>query len=330
MKNPMLRDVAAVFVILFLLPYVVTILAFGFPEKNSSRSNSAEQSVYISYDGRQEKITVTQYLTGVLAAQIPVDYQMEALKAHAVLARTYFQLHVGKDTVIEKDTAAQTFLTKEQMKNLWGDKFEENYKKLEQAVTDTGDECLYADDRLAEPYFHAASAGKTRDGTEVFGEASYAYLAGCDCKKDLQADNYVTIRSFTEEEIEEYLVQLSEKSGIQQETVQTEESTQEGVSKESSSALIDSFQVLNRDSCGYVTRIQVQGRTVHGETFRNVFGLPSAAFQIEEWESGLRFVCKGLGHGLGMSLYSANEMAKEGDTHREILQYFFKNISIKK
>ncbi len=319
MRYQKLKDMAAVFVIVFLLPYVVSVVLFGFPEKDSHKEKNVGQTVCIAYENRQEIISLEQYLIGVLAAQVPVDYSMEVLKAHGVLARTYYEIHEKDLEVIEQENSTQNFLSKEQMKALWKDKFEANYKKLEQAVIDTSGLCMYYQDKLAEPYFHSASVGTTRNGKEVLGSQESAYLQSVQCEKDLQMDNYVTIKTFTREELEGILTQL-------------EKETDTGVTGQSIEVKLQSpkemFKIKEKDSAGYVTAIEVDGHWMHGETFRHLMQLPSAAFQVEQWETGVRFVCKGLGHGLGMSLYTANELAMDGKDYEEILNYFFANIVI--
>lgn len=319
MKYQRLKDVAAVFVIVFLLPYVISILVSGFPKKDAAKTSSPVQNVCIGYENRQETISLQEYLIGALAAQMPVDYRLEALKAHAVLVRTYYMKYEKDIEVIKQNQSGQAFLSKEQMKNLWGEKFEENYRKLEQAVVDTGEECLYYKEQLMEPYFHAVSAGNTRNGTDVFQSEEYEYLQACSCQKDLLADNYVTIKTFTKEELEEVMEQFQAE--------EPDSATADAVEVKSNKPM-ELFNLIKTDSSGYVTRIELDGRLMHGETFRNVMQLPSAAFSIEEWDGGVRFVCKGLGHGLGMSLYTANELAGEGKNYQEILQYFFKNVTI--
>lgn len=303
MKNSKFKDVAAVFIIVFLLPYVVSVVLSGFPKKSDTAGE--ERKVCVAYEDSQENITLTQYLVGVLAAQIPVDYHLETLKAQAVLARTYYELHDMEKKVIEVGDGTQQFLTEEQMKNLWGDKFEQNYRKLEQAVIDTYGKCFYYNGKLAEPYFHAVSCGNTRDGRKVLYSEEYVYLQQASCEMDLQADNYVTIKTFTREELQEIM-----------EPFQCENPAQ-------------LFRIIQKDEAGYVTEIEVNGQRIHGEAFRAQMQLPSAHFQVEEWEDGVRFVCKGLGHGFGMSLYTANELAKDGESYEDILNYFFKYITIK-
>lgn len=311
MKLQRLKDMAAVFIIVFLLPYVTSVIISGIPKKDAKKAENVGQTVCVAYENREETISLQKYLIGMLAAQVPVNYESETLKAHAVLVRTYYELHEKNLEVVEADSGAWNYLSEEQMKNLWGEDFEANYRRLERAVAETGNECLYYKGKLAEPYFHAVSAGKTRNGTEVFHSERYAYLSSVSCEKDIRADNYVTIKTFTKEELKEILQQMG--------TAVTEEAVSDPVGW---------FEISARDAAGYVTEIKVNQLVMHGENFRTALQLPSGAFVIEEWEDGVRFVCKGLGHGFGMSLYTANELAKEGKSHDEILSCFFADIDL--
>ncbi len=307
MKHQMLKDVAAVVVVVCLLPYVVTVLVAGVPKKSGKEKLSDKTDVTIVYDDRSEKMPLQQYFIGVLASQMSVEYEMEALKAQAVLVRTDYEKNQKDQEVSAKE---QTFLSMEQMKDLWQEHFEENYQKLERAVVDTKGICMYYNNALAQPYYHAISAGKSRNGAVLLGNG-YEYLGPVTCEKDYLADSYVTIKTITKKELCEKLTQYYEGKGI-----------------ESADNPAEICKVVQKDSAGYVEQMEVAGQSVHGETFRKQFLLPSGAFEVEPWEDGLRFVCKGLGHGLGMSLYGANELAKNGKDYQQILNYFFKDIAI--
>lgn len=303
MNRQRLKDMAAVFIIVFLLPYVLTVVLSG-AGKSKGAGKTSEYMVTVQKEDREEKVSLNEYLVGVLAAQIPASYEMEALKAQAVLIRTYYFLH-------EQEGAKQEYLTRGQLESLWGEELEARYKRLEQAVTDTGMEVMQYKQELAEPYFHAVSAGQTRAGGEIFSEKECAYLKQVSCEKDMQAANYVTIRTFTAEQLKEILGTYYEGAGTE-----LLEKPQE------------LFQNIRRDSAGYVLGIEVAGKGISGEVLKEQFGLPSAHVEIEDWEGGVRFVCKGLGHGIGMSLYGANELAKGGKGYKEILQYFFEDVAI--
>lgn len=88
-------------------------------------------------------------------------------------------------------------------------------------------------------------------------------------------------------------------------------------------------QITSQDSAGYVTGVKVGEETLNGETFRDTYGLLSSCFELQEFEGKMRVTTKGIGHGLGMSQNTANEMAKEGKKYNEILQYFYEGTEMK-
>ena len=90
----------------------------------------------------------------------------------------------------------------------------------------------------------------------------------------------------------------------------------------------DTIQLIAKDSAGYVTQIQIGSHTFDGEAVRMALGLPSAAYTLEEYEGGVRAVCRGQGHGYGLSQYGAHMKAAGGMKAEEILGYYYKNIEI--
>ena len=92
---------------------------------------------------------------------------------------------------------------------------------------------------------------------------------------------------------------------------------------------VKNAKVLKYDSAGYVLDVQVGEETINGENFRETYGLSSSCFELQEFQKNTRAITKGVGHGLGLSQYTANEMAKEGKTYKEILEYFFEGTEIK-
>ena len=94
--------------------------------------------------------------------------------------------------------------------------------------------------------------------------------------------------------------------------------------------ILESVEIQSRDSADYAVKVKVGEKEITGEEFRNSLGLNSACFYIKEVENKVRIVTKGLGHGLGLSQYGANELAKEGKNYKEILQYYYKEIQIKR
>lgn len=163
------------------------------------------------------------------------------------------------------------------------------YRKLEQIWDDTENEVIMYQEKLALVPFHQVSNGKTRDGKEALGSEDYPYLQIRECPKDVAANNQM----------------------------------------ESKFIEVKGAKVASTDTAGYALTVTVGEETMTGENFRDKFGLASSCFELQEFEANTRVITKGVGHGLGLSQYTANEMAKEGQGYKEILQYFFVGTEVK-
>ena len=163
------------------------------------------------------------------------------------------------------------------------------YQKLEKIWDETENEVIMYEDTLALVPFHQVSNGKTRIGKEVLGSDDYPYLQMKECPKDVEAANQM----------------------------------------ESKFIEVTGATVEEKDSAGYVLTVKVGEETVSGESFREAYGLASGCFELQAFEKNTRVITKGVGHGLGLSQYTANEMAKNGKKYKEILQFFFEGTEIK-
>ncbi len=163
------------------------------------------------------------------------------------------------------------------------------YKKLEHIWEETEGEVIMYQDKLALVPFHQVSNGKTRIGSEVLGSEDYPYLKMKECPKDVEAVNQM----------------------------------------ESKFIEVIGAKVETYDSAGYALNVTIGEEKVNGESFRETYGLASSCFELQAFENNTRIVTKGVGHGLGLSQYTANEMAKEGKDYKEILQFFFEGTEVK-
>ena len=250
-----------------------------------------------------EGFDIEEYLVGVVAAEMPLDYETEALKAQAVLART------NSMAAMEQGGELPQAISQEELLKRWKETgYSQNYQRAVQAVEATRGVVLTYQDDYPYAAFHAVSAGATRDAKEALGE-EMPWLTSVDSTLDIPAENYLKVTFFEKEDFVQKLEQLFD--------VEIEEEN-----------FLDQLQMTARDAAGYVTEVTWGETTVSGEEFRNCYGLPSACMYLKEVEGKIRAVTKGLGHGLGMSQYGANAMAKEGSDYRTILGYYFKNIEI--
>ena len=183
----------------------------------------------------------------------------------------------------------EDFWSEKEMEKQWGGKFGENYEKLEDAWEETEGQVLTYNDKPIQGPFHRLSNGSTRDGKEVFGTDDYPYLKKKECPKDVEA-----------------------KDAMQ--TFMLEKKTSE---------------IVSNDSAGYVKEIKEDGKACTGEEFREKYGLASSCFTLQDYEGKVRVTTKGVGHGIGMSQYTAEQMAKEKKPYTEILSYFFEGSTMK-
>ena len=163
------------------------------------------------------------------------------------------------------------------------------YQTLKRIWKETEGQVLLYNNELALVPFHRLSNGQTRNGQEVLGSDRYPYLQSKSCPKDIEAEGQLQV----------------------------------------SMIAITGAVVSVLDSAGYVTEVKVGEEVIVGETFRSTQGISSSCFELQEFEGKTRVITRGIGHGLGLSQYTANEMAKEGMSYQEILQYFFEGTEIK-
>ena len=272
--------------IIVLLPYIVTVFLNG-PSVVSS-SHVDETQIKVHTDNGDVQMPLAEYCIGILAKEIPISYEKEALKAQAILVRTevYGNLESkGKDAVLE-----ESFWTQDQMEDAWGSsKYTANYARLEEVWEETEGQVVTYEGKLAKTPFFRLSNGSTRDGKEVLGSEDYPYLKIVDCPLDIEATEQM--KTITMDDLD--------------------------------------AEVTSCDTAGYVMSVRVGEETVSGEEFRTNYHLDSSCFSLQHYNGKLRITTRGVGHGLGMSQYTANELAKEGKKADDILQYFFEGTERK-
>lgn len=237
----------------------------------------------------------------ILAKQISINMPKEAIKAQSVIARTQI-LEAEQKGEVKPSGYSMTELQK-----LWGDQFQNYYQMMRELIAETAGETLQYNGAYIYAAYHQSSAGMTRNMTEYYEKSIMPYLAGADCHEDTLAESYLNVYFWTKEEF----LALCEN-------LFPEEKLAGGAD----------IQILNRDSAGYVLKVQV-GQTIwEGEMFRKKMNLPSACFEITLIDEDVRIVTMGQGHGFGLSQHMAGRMAEEGKDYREILQYFYKGVSV--
>ena len=309
------RNPGTVLLFLLLLPYLLT-LGFGNIQKGKAEVEErvderlTESRVYLYNETKvgTERIPLEIYVADKLSRSIDSSYEMEALKAQAVLIRS--EIYAMKEDLGDEEI----FLTDEDYgSGLLSDNFR-------QAAAETGGICLtYQGEPVRGAYF-AVSNGATREAQEL-GLTEYPYLKRVLCDRDFLSPDYSSTIVFNEREFERIWKQCLKYSITGEEILKNEEiRAEEG----------DCETVLYRDSAGYVLYVQRNQEFVSGEQLRVDYGLSSADFQIEKENNKISFLVHGKGHGMGMSQYAANEMAGRGEDYTEILKYFFEEATISK
>ncbi len=256
-------------------------------------------------------IPVEEYVFGVVAAEMPASYETEALKAQAVAAYTYAVYRKQNSTDAEYDLSdsgndGQYYITREKAAEKWGENAEKYEKKIREAVAGVlGQAILYNNHPILAAY-HAVSSGKTESGGELWG-GELPYLASVDSVNDLLSPDYLETKEYTPDELSKlFAAEKIEVSG------------------EPSGWFSDE----NRTSVGSVLKIKVCGKEITGEKFREIAKLKSSDFEIAFDGNNFSFTTKGYGHGVGMSQYSANQMALQGSNYIEILSAFYSGCTL--
>lgn len=301
----MLKKAFLVCLLALLVPFVITLAWTGkIEEKRKMPMANSGKRVILDRKGGESYLDVEEFLPGVVAKQIPPDYGTEALRAQAIIARTYIYGKLAGQDEIKESNLHMEYLEEKQMEKMWGsESFVTSYQAIEEAVRSTNRMVITYDGNLIDPLFHRASTGKTRTGDEI-----HPYLEGVDSKRDVEAEGYLTVLPFKKEEFVKKINQIS-----QEDLVTVDQIPQ-------------SIQIVERDENGYVKQIQIGTRVFTGEEIQYALGLPSASYGFEEYEGGIRAVCQGIGHGYGLSQYGAKCKAEKGWKAEKILSYFYKNI----
>lgn len=262
-------------------------------------------------NGEIAEQTMAEYLWGVVAAEMPASFEPEALKAQAVAARTYTlwkALHNKahpQANVCTDYTCCQAWISREEALEKWGDKGAEYTEKLDKALQETDGAVLYYDTQPIQAAFHASSAGRTQDAVAVWG-STVPYLTAVATPEGEETPNYHTTVTMTAEQVKAAL----EAAGCKLEEEKPEEWLKE----------------LTYSDSGALLTAGVGGVTLRGNELRTALGLRSPSFTAEYGEGGFTFRVTGYGHGVGLSQYGANALAKQGKSWREILSWYYTGV----
>lgn len=272
-------------------------------------------TVRLKVGNEVRELLLEDYLIGVVMSEMPLSFEMEALKAQAVTARTFAfrQMGGGKHMdcdLCDQSSCCQAWVGKETMVAKLGNSWEQYRQKAETAVVSTEGIVLTYDNRLIEAVYFSCSGGATEAAVAVWG-SEVPYLQSVESPGEEQAGKYLSEKTVSLDDFRRIILQAQPLADLH------------GQSK----------TWLGDVTCtdgGGVAEMEIGGTVFTGTQLRQLFSLNSTNFTLHEEEGNMVFSVKGYGHRVGMSQYGANAMAAEGKNYAEILKHYYEGVSITK
>ena len=272
---------------------------------------SADAETFLVEDqatGQVLELSRQEYVLGAVAAEMPVSWPDEALKAQAVAAHSY-ALYCRDHTTLQSgawltaDPARrQGCLTEPVLRSYWGTAYDENYARLSSLVDDVLDDILTYENAPACTSYFAISNGRTEASENVWGSA-LPYLVSVDSSTDLAADNYEYTVTFSAAQVQQALAGLGLTADL--------------------AAPESWFGPAELTAAGYAKALPVCGQIVSGTALRRVLGLRSTCFTVQYQSGNFSFTTRGYGHGVGLSQWGAKAMAEQGAGYADILAHYY-------
>ncbi len=240
----------------------------------------------------QELSMLEEKVIRKVSGEISGAEETESLKAQAVIARTNLYRDPDQEIVGNDKVLA------------------DHLDEITFCVEDTKGEILTRQGEPIDAAYHAVSAKRTRNAKEVPGQEGKAYLSGVESSADIASPQYLKVSYLSKEDVAKKMQTLLKEEKVD------------------ALGLPGSLVIKERDTADYVTKVQYGTTVLNGEAIKEVLELPSACFYVSQLNGQIRIMTKGLGHGLGLSQYGANEMAKAGKEYKEILKYYYQDIQI--
>ncbi len=272
-------------------------------EDDNSTSHNIEVLISSQKDkSNAYKIDLEEYIIGVVAGEMPASFEMEALKAQAVASRSFALNRINNipNYVLSTTINDQVYLTVEQMKTKWGNDFQYYYERVKRAVEDTKGQVVTYDGSIITAYYFAISNGYTESSVPVFNETR-EYLVSVPSSWDKNYKSYQSVRTMSK-------ASFFDRLGI--------------------TAVNLELGTINRSDTHYVRSIIINGKSFTGLEIFQKLSLKSTDFEIKEEGDNILITTYGFGHGVGMSQYGAQGMAREGYQYQDILKHYYKNTEI--
>ena len=323
----------AFIIIIFIIPALCTKQAketVAEQEENESKENKEKQEkydyskyatikLYHKEEEKVEELPIDEYLYGVVSAEMPANFELEALKAQAVAARTYtiYKIVNGKGKhnadnadICDDSTCCQAWISKEKRMERWPEENRENYwNKIKEAVDSTAGKIITFNNEPIDAFFHSNSGGITESSINVWGGIDLPYLKSVETAGE---DGYTQYSSEVKISKEELLNKLKEKYRDIQINFDEE----------------DCIKIIEYTESKRAKTVKFGNTQIAGTEVRSIFGLKSSNFSIKTQGNDVIFSVTGYGHGVGMSQTGADSMAKAGSSYEEIIKHFYTGVEI--
>lgn len=292
--------------LIVLIPYIVVTIFIRNDEITFNFSENSVVRVYREDTGNINTVPIEEYVVGVLAGEMPIEFELEALKAQAVAARSYVMMQMERNMSKEYDVVDtvtnQVYLDKTHLMSVWRESYTDNINKIKMAVLTTKGEYISYDGKVAEALFFSTSPGVTENSEEIFTN-KVAYLRSVESHWDEISPVYTSNVTFP-------LNEFYNKLGID---------------------YSDTINIIitEKTSTGRIKKIKINNKELTGNYICSKLGLRSTYFEIIQDGTKVIIKNKGYGHGVGMSQYGAQGMAKEGYNYQDILKHYYTGIEIK-
>ncbi len=337
MKKIGIYYTAIALIIIILIPAII-VKTFNFVPKKDKLKESPNKPENISegnedvkiedgvkvYDTRNQQVKemdLEEYVKGVVAAEMPAEFHIEALKAQAIASRTYALSRINnyseghpdhKKAALCTGIHCQAYLTLEELTNIHAKDWPEKYwPKIEEAVKSTKGQVLYYKGELIEPLYHSTSGGMTEDSQDVFA-VDRPYLKAVSSPYEEEAPKFKSLVTLTGDEFIKKLSTKYPNSNI----------TKENISEK--------IKLVEKSKSGRIKKIAIDGTVINGGEIRELLELNSTNFTItyNPKNNIVEIETIGYGHGVGMSQWGANGMAKQDKSYKDILKHYYTGITI--
>ena len=301
----MKKIIMFIILLIFIPFFIVIIYNKNYKEIELNYINTTYIRVKRLKTNNIEKIPLEQYVVGVLAGEMPINFDEEALKAQAVASRSYalkkMEYNKNNDYDVVDSILNQVYLDENYLKAAWGISYVKNINKLRKVVNATIDEYLEYNGEIVDAMFFSTSNGYTEDSKTVFN-IDCEYLKSVESPWDKEVSSaYLTTKTINLTEFYKKLSLLYNKNL--------------------------NIKIIKRSNTGRIQVISINGKEFIGTDVYNKLGLRSTDFEIELLGDNVKITTKGYGHGVGMSQYGAQGMSKKGYNYEDILKHYYRNIN---